>query len=71
MDKKQIITLVFIVLVLLFFLNHLAVATTNSIVPTTSGTNTGSTNIYKQPSTATTYYVSSGKSNPYKAQYYN
>jgi acid phosphatase class B len=66
MEKKQIITLVFIVLVLLFFLNHMAVATTNSIVPTTSGTN-----IYKQPSTATTYYVSGGKSNPYKAQYYN
>lgn len=64
MDKKQIIPLVLVVLVLFFFLNRISVSQPATI-PTTSKTtiNTGS------PST-TTYYAS-GKSNSYKAQYYN
>ena len=66
MDKTQtqIITLVFIVLILLFFLDHISVSSTNSMPTTTK------TNIYKQPTT-TTIYATTGKSNPYKAQYYN
>ena len=66
MDKGQIITLVFIVLILLFLLNHISVTTTST--PTTTKTKTA-TVIYKQPTTTTIY--TSGKYNPYKAQYYN
>ena len=70
MDKKQIFTLVLIVLVLLYFLNHMAsAATMNTImVPTTSGAPVNRY-IYKQPA-STSYYIS-GNYNPYKAQYYN
>lgn len=63
MDAKQVITLVFIVLILLFLLDHISVSSTNSIPTTTK------TNIYKQPTTTTIY--TTGKSNLYKAQYYN
>ena len=66
MDNSSIITLVFVVLILLFFLNHIAVTQTNTI-PTT--TKTINAIIYRQPTTTTKY--ASGISNPYKAQYYN
>ena len=67
MDKKHILSLVLVVLILIYFLNHMAVATT-TIIPTTTGMSVNKYS-YNQP-TSTTYYVS-GKSNPYKAQYYN
>jgi len=63
MDKLPIITLVFVVLVLLFFLNHISVIQANTIPTTTKTT-------YKSGTTTSTYYAS-GISNPYKAQYYN
>ena len=62
MDNSSIITLVFVVLILLFFLNHIAV-TTNTI-PTTSKTTFN-------PSVNTRTITTPGISNPYKAQYYN
>lgn len=69
MEKNQVITLVFIVLILLFFLDHISVSTSTSSIPTTTKTSSNAY-IYKQPTT-TTIYTSAGKSNPYKAQYYN
>ena len=68
MDTKQVITLVFIVLILLFFLDHISVSSTNSM-PTTTKTSSNAY-IYRQPTT-TTIYATTAKSNPYKAQYYN
>ena len=66
MDKKHILSLVLVVLILIYFLNHMAVATT-TIIPTTTGASVNKYN-YRQP--VTTSYVS-GSYNPYKAQYYN
>jgi len=63
MDKSQIITLVFVVLVLLFFLNHISTKMVTTIPTTTKTT--------YNPGTTTSTYFASGKSNPYKAQYYN
>jgi hypothetical protein len=70
MDKTQtqIITLVFIVLILLFLLDHISVSLTNSMPTTTK--NSSNAYIYRQPTT-TTIYATTAKSNPYKAQYYN
>jgi hypothetical protein len=65
MESKQVITLVFIVLILLFFLKQTTDVTVSTI-PTT--TKTTSTVIYRRP-TATSYIA--GSYNPYKAQYYN
>ena len=63
MDKSQIITLVFVVLVLLFFLNHISTKMVTTIPTTTKTT--------YNPGTTTSTYYASGISNPYKAQYYN
>ena len=63
MDNSSIITLVFVVLILLFFLNHIAVIQTNTIPTTTKTT--------FNPSVSTTTFTTPGISNPYKAQYYN
>lgn len=70
MDKKQLIPLVLVVLVLLYFLNHMTSAATATIIPTTTGASVNRYS-YNQPTTSSSYYVSGGKSNPYKAQYYN
>ena len=68
MDKKHILSLVLVVLILIYFLNHMTTTTTAITIPTTSGAPVNKY-IYKQPA-STSYYIS-GNYNPYKAQYYN